>query len=117
MQPTHVFVTAAEGRLVPVPPNEASAPGSVLLKCEAGKVYRLPWSSYVRRRILAGDLLLCNQWGTKVSDASAAEAPVVKLDDTGAVAADQRADEIILAELEAKAAAKLPKFDTSDAKE
>lgn len=121
MPPTHVFVTAAEGRLVPVPPNEASAPGSTLLKCEPGKVYRLPWTTYTRKRINAGDLVLCNMYGTRVATVEAAAAKsAVKTDDTGAVATDQRADETIRAELEkqAKADAKPePKFDTTDAKE
>lgn len=116
--PTHVFVTAAEGRLVPIPANEGSAPGAALLKCEAGKLYRLPWSTYTRKRIAGGDLVLVNRGGTKVDSPEAAAAPdVLKVDDAGAIAADQRPDEIINAEADARekaAVATAKRFDTSD---
>lgn len=58
MKPKTVLVTAAAGRLCPIAAADASAPGGGLLMCHPGKVYRLPYSSYVRRRINAGDLEL-----------------------------------------------------------
>lgn len=74
MIPTHVFVTAAEGREVPIPPSEGSAPGAMLLRCKPGKVYRLMWSTYTRRRILAGDLLPTTIGGLKVAELEQAAA-------------------------------------------
>lgn len=73
-QLTHIFVTAAEGREVPVPAGDASSPGGVLLRCLPGKVYRLPYSGYTRKRITAGDLIPCNLYGTKVADVETAAA-------------------------------------------
>lgn len=74
-KPTHIYVTAAEGREVPVPPSEASAPGAQLLKCLPGKVYVLPNSTYTRRRLLSGDLLPCDRAGKIVGDVDQASAP------------------------------------------
>lgn len=91
--PKYVFVTAAEGREVPVPPNEASAPGATMLRCLPGKVYRLPWTTYTRRRITSGDLILCSRNGVHAPDAEKADASdaALPLDDTGAVAAEHDA--------------------------
>lgn len=72
--PTHIFVTAAEGREVPVPLSEGSAPGSTLLRCKPGKVYRLQNTSYTRRRILAGDLMPTTIGGVKVAELEQAAA-------------------------------------------
>lgn len=57
-KPTHVFVSAAPGRLCPIAPSDATAPGGRLLICTPDEVYRLPSTSYVRRRIAAGDLIV-----------------------------------------------------------
>lgn len=101
---THVFAIVAEGRKVPIPANEASSAGGGLLCCVPGKVYKLPWSTYTRRRINAGDLFLSNQGGTKVSTPLEAKASAsIKVDADGAVASDQRTDEQINTEA-AKAA-------------
>lgn len=112
---THVLVTAAEGRLVPVPPSELSVSGAPVATIEAGKVYRLPWSTYTRRRLASGDLLLVDAKSkkpTKSTDPSAAAVGVdLKLAADGSVDEDQRPDEVInaastkAAELEAKKAA------------
>jgi hypothetical protein len=95
MIPTHIFVTAEPGRLVPVPLSEASAPGATLLKCEEGKLYRVPWSTYTRRRIAAGDLAMVDATGAKTSDLQKAAAPSLEElekkgfthDDSGALVA------------------------------
>lgn len=87
---THVFVTVTEGREVPFPAGDAAAPGGAQLKAVAGKVYRVAWSGYTRRRIAAGDLQLADAQGGEVSNESEARAPELEgtsyeLDDTGAV--------------------------------
>lgn len=85
---TYMFVTAAVGREVPIPSGEATAPGGVLLRCLPGKVYRVPYSTYVRKRIAAGDLLPCTRTGeTNLAEHHDASAPnAVEHDDLGAVA-------------------------------
>lgn len=89
-QPTHVFVTAAEGRKVPIPSNEASAPGAALLLCEPGKVYRLPYTTHTRRRITSGDLVLTDQGGTAVDSIELADsAEPLAIDATGAIAVEE----------------------------
>lgn len=72
--PTHVFVTAADGREVPMPQNEVSAPGGVLLRCVAGKRYRVPWTTYTRRRINSGDLILVDDAGRPTPDIERSDA-------------------------------------------
>jgi hypothetical protein len=86
--PTHVFVTAADGLEVPMPQNEASAPGGSLLRVLPGKKYRVPYSAYVRKRVRLGDLQLLNAGGTKVTDPEQATAPRAPehIDETGAIA-------------------------------
>jgi hypothetical protein len=111
---THVFCTVPEGRLVPIPAGEASSAGGGLLRCVPGKVYKLRWTTYTRRRIIAGDLILSNQGGTKVKTAELARAAAaIKVDGEGAVAADQRDDDEINRTAKASKAAQ---FDTSDTK-
>jgi len=98
---THVFATVPAGRLVPIPASEASAAGGAVLLCAPGKLYCLPWTTYTRRRINGGDLVLCNSGGTAVKDAAAASAPAsTKLAPDGTVDTDQRSD----AEINAAAA-------------
>lgn len=125
---THVFCKVPEGREVPIPANEASSAGGGVLRCLPGKVYKLAWTTYTRRRILGGDLILTNQGGTKVDSPEAARAAAtVKVDGDGAVDADQRPDDEINAaaaverakELAAESARAIAdhratKFDTSD---
>jgi hypothetical protein len=86
--PTHVYVTAAEGRECPIPSNEATAPGGSLLRVLPGKRYRLPWSQYTRKRVRSGDLVLVNAGGTPVGDPEQAAAPraLEHVDETGAMA-------------------------------
>lgn len=87
--PTHVFVTAAEGREVPMPQNEVSAPGGVLLRCLPGKRYRVPWTTYTRRRINSGDLLLIDTDGRLAHndiDRADASTAVPALDTDGSIA-------------------------------
>lgn len=71
--PTHVRVTAAKDREVPIALQTASAPGGDLLRVKAGDIVRLPWDSYVRRRVIAGDLVLVNKGGTPVKTPEEAE--------------------------------------------
>ncbi len=83
---TFIFVTAALGREVPIPAGEGTAPGGTQLRCTPGKTYRLPYSTYTRKRIAGGDLLLVNAEGLPVGSLELASAPdVVPLDETGAV--------------------------------
>jgi len=76
-----VFVIVPEGREVPIPATEATAAGGAALRCKpaakgaAARVYRLPWSTYTRRRVNAGDLVLCDRQGRKVASAASAAAP------------------------------------------
>lgn len=82
----HLFVTAALAREVPIPTSEATAPGGELLRCLPGKVYRLPNTTYTRKRLASGDLLLCDRAGKLVdSHERAAAHGVHELDHTGAV--------------------------------
>ncbi len=115
---THVFVTVPVGRLVPVPASEARAVGAVVLLCEPGKVYALPWSTYTRRRLKTGDFILSNQGGTAVKDAESARASsTIKIAADGAIDSDQRTDAQINAEASQKVGASPKSFDHSDAKQ
>ncbi len=106
---THIFVAAAIGREVPIPTAEATAPGGALLRCLPGKVYRLPYSTYTRKRVASGDLFLVDRSGGKVRDFADASAPdVLELDDTGAVATEVQVHEASFKSPPA------PKFDTTD---
>ncbi len=114
--PTHVFVTVPEGRLVPVPRSEASAAGGGLLKAAPAKLYALPWTTFTRRRIAAGDFVLVDRDMKPVKSPSAAAAPTdIKLAPDGTVDADQRSDEELAKESVAKAS-RLARgtFDTSE---
>jgi hypothetical protein len=86
---THIFATVPEGRECPIPPSEANAPGAALLVCRPGKVYRLPYTTFTRRRVLGGDLVLSNRRGTKVDAAEHARSDEpLELDETGAIATE-----------------------------
>lgn len=97
---THVFVTVpppAPGseRLVPIPTSEASA-ATGPLRCAPGKLYCLPYSSYTRRRLNAGDLELAKRDGKRAASPAEASAPAsTKLEPDGSVAKDQRTDDEI----------------------
>lgn len=83
--PTHIYVTAAEGREVPFPPSEVSAPNGVLLRALPGKAYRVPYTTYTRKRINSGDAIMCDIRGNPVRDLASAAAPrEVNVDETGA---------------------------------
>ncbi len=78
-KPTSVTVTAAEGRIVPIAPSDATAPGGRLLMVNPGDVVELPNSSYVRRRIAAGDLVVV----APSSSSSAPRKPATKPQEEG----------------------------------
>ena len=99
---THVRVTAAEGREVPIAAATATAPGGDLLRIKPGDTVRLPWDGYVRRRWNAGDLVLLNKGGTPVKNPADAAYPEEEYQaDLAASAAAEKTK----AEAEAKAAA------------
>lgn len=55
--PTHIFVTAPEGRKTPIAAGDGAEPGNSLLYVEAGSVARVRYSGDVRRSIARGDLI------------------------------------------------------------
>lgn len=116
MNPSHIFVTAAPGRTVPIHPDHASAPGGVLLMCVEGKIYRVPYNGTIRRSINRGDLIPCTRDGkVELKEHRDAHAPeAVELDETGAIAGATvtTAPEVHLTPALAETAAK---FDTTDA--
>lgn len=92
-QLTHVFVTVPEGRIVPMPANEAPGVGDEQHRCHPGKVYVVPWTRYARGRIAVGDFVLSNKGGTAVKSTEEARAEAtIKLDHDYTVATDQRSD-------------------------
>lgn len=113
---THVFVIVPAPtkedptvRSVPVPQSEAVANGGLLIAVP-GKRYALPWSTYTRKRVRAGDFVLVNAGGTRVDTGEAAAAPAdIKLLADGSVDPDQRPDTVINAEAEAAAKAEAAK--------
>lgn len=73
--PTHITVTAPEGRKTPIHPNDGTDPDSpTLLFVEAGHVAKVRYSSDIRRSINRGDLIPCDLEGHTV-DVAKAEAP------------------------------------------
>lgn len=74
-KPTHVFVTAAPGREVPMPKRQVAAAGARTLRVKSGTVQRVPYTSYTRRRIARGDLLLVDRAGAAAKNISDAAAP------------------------------------------
>lgn len=87
---THVRITAADGRMVPFPASEVSAPGGDQLRAVAGKRYRVPFTTYSRKRIASGDVVLVDAAGKPTKDLAAASCPdECHLDETGAIAADE----------------------------
>lgn len=107
---THVYVTVPEdannpreiSRRVPM-----LAGGDTARLLEPGKLYAVPFDTYIRKRIAAGDLAYATKDGKAASSAADASAPsTVKLEADGTVATDQRPDDEINAEAEKTAAAK-----------
>lgn len=91
MAVTHVFVTPTESgdgsRVVPVHPSHAvGAGGNGVLLCKEGKVYRVAYTTETRKRITAGDFVLCNRDGEPVAELAEASAPnEVPLDEDASV--------------------------------
>lgn len=52
-----IYVTAADGRVVPIHGSVANGPGLSQLVIKPGDVVELPLTSLVQRRINAGDLV------------------------------------------------------------
>jgi hypothetical protein len=52
-----IYVTAADGRLVPIHGTVATAPGLTQLVIKPGDVVELPLTALVQRRLAAGDLI------------------------------------------------------------
>jgi hypothetical protein len=63
---THITVTAPEGRLTPIAPNDGVDPSAALLLVEPGTVCRVRLSADVRRSLARGDLMPCNTEGKAV---------------------------------------------------
>lgn len=73
--PTHITVTAPEGRKTPINPNDGADPNAHLLFVDAGTVAKVRYSSDVRRSINRGDLIPCDLDGHAVDSIDKAEAP------------------------------------------
>lgn len=93
MPPTHIFVTAPEGRLTPINPTDGSD-GAGLLYVEHGRTTRVKYSADVRRAIADGDLIPVTIGGVHVKEIDKAAAgeldsggPHVSPEDRKAVAA------------------------------
>lgn len=89
MPPSHIFVTAPEGRLCPIHPADGrNHETGGLLYVEHGKVERVKYSGDVRRAWKRGDLVLVDRQGAKVKtfDQAAAPAEIAELADKKAPA-------------------------------
>lgn len=75
MAPTHVTVTAPEGRLTPVHTRDGIQPGGAQMVVQAGFVERVAYSQLTMRSINRGDLVLCDLNGASVASADLAAAP------------------------------------------
>src|SRR5678815_4684752 len=73
--PTHVTVTAPEGRRTPVHHEDGVEPGGDLLVVTPDVVRRVRYSHTTLRSIGRGDLILCNMDGTPVDSVDLAAAP------------------------------------------
>ena len=78
--PTHVTVTAPDGRLTPIHPDDGVGLGGAPLRVTSETVARVRWSQTTRRAVARGDLLLCDAAGKPVTGPHDAAAP----DDLGA---------------------------------
>jgi hypothetical protein len=61
--PTHVHVTAPEGRRTPIHRNDGIESNGGQLHVESAEVRRVVFSQDVRRAVARGDLVLCNMHG------------------------------------------------------
>lgn len=76
MPPTHITVTAPEGRKTPIHPNDGSDPESpTLMFVEHGTIARVKYSADVRRAIARGDLIAVDGDGAHTTDLEKASAP------------------------------------------
>jgi len=76
MPPTHITVTAPEGRLTPIHKSDGVEPGGAALVVAPGDVRRVAYSTTVHRSILRGDLVMCDLDGKAVASADLAAAPL-----------------------------------------
>lgn len=125
---THVFVKVPEPktedelpREVPLPAGEGAAAGGMLAKATPGKLWRVMWSTYTRKRITGGDFVLVTKAGKPAKNEREADASgFVRIAPDGSVDDDQRSDEEIAKATELEAAkakiAARSSFDTSDTK-
>jgi hypothetical protein len=85
-QPTHIYVTAPQGRLTPIHPDDGIEPGGFPMRAKAGEASMVRYwivqpnghvivSQTTRRAITRGDLIPCNDKGTPVDDVDAAQVP------------------------------------------
>lgn len=74
--PTHITVTAPEGRTAPVHPSDGVEPGGAQLRVTSDDIARVRFlgSGAIRRSIARGDLIPCDMNGATV-DVDAAAAP------------------------------------------
>jgi len=70
--PTHVTVTAPEGRMTPIHPDDGVDAGNRRLFVEHGFISRVRWTQTTRRARNRGDLILCNMSGEPVDSAELA---------------------------------------------
>lgn len=66
MNPTHIKVTAPEGKLTPIGRADGTLPGGGLLHVRPGTICRVRYSQDIRRSINRGDLVACNMDGADV---------------------------------------------------
>lgn len=71
--PTHVTVTAPEGRLTPIHPEDGVGIAGAALRIGPGEVCRVRWSQTTIRAVRRGDLILCTAEGTPVGTPQEAE--------------------------------------------
>lgn len=74
--PTHITVTAPEGRKTPIHTNDGTDPSGHQLTVEKGRIAKVRYSQDVRRSINRGDLIPCDLTGKRVESIDDAEAPV-----------------------------------------
>lgn len=79
-KPTHVQVTAADGRIVPIASSTATAPGGQLLLVRPGDSVELPYTSDVRRSINRGDLVIVKPSSSSSSSSKPSRSAVSKAD-------------------------------------
>lgn len=77
MNPTHIKVTAPQGKLTPIGQADGRLPGGGSLRVHDGIICRVRYSQDIRRSIARGDLIPCDMNGADVGvhldDAAAPE--------------------------------------------